>query len=107
LNRRLAARAELWIISNTNKLHFDFLRDRFPFFGFFKGFVLSHEVGAMKPDPRIFREALARAGSKASESLFVDDQLVNVEAARELGIEAFQFLSPDQCRSELRKRQLL
>ena len=107
LIRRLAAKAGLWIISNTNKLHFEYLRDRFPFFGLFKGFVLSHEVGAMKPDPRIFREALARAGSKASESLFVDDQLVNVEAARELGIEAFQFLSPDQCWSELRKRQLL
>lgn len=107
LIRRLAARAQLWIVSNTNKLHFDYLRARFPFFGLFKGFVLSHEVGAMKPDPWIFREALARAGSKASEALFVDDQIVNVEAARELGIEAFQFLSPDQFTSELQRRELL
>ena len=107
LIRRLAERAQLWVISNTNKLHFDYLRARFSFFGLFKGFVLSHEVGAMKPDPRIFREALARAGSKASEALFVDDQIINVEAARELGIDAFQFLSSDQFTSELRKRELL
>lgn len=107
LIRRLAARARLWVISNTNRLHFDYLRARFPFFGLFEGFVLSYEVGAMKPDPRIFREALARTGSKASESLFVDDQLINVEGARELGIDAFQFLSRDQFISELQKRDLL
>lgn len=107
LIRRLSARAQLWIVSNTNKLHFDYLRTKFSFFEHFKGFVLSHEVGAMKPDPRIFREALARSGSEASEALFVDDQIVNVEAARELGIEAFQFLSPDQFKSELQKRHLL
>jgi putative hydrolase of the HAD superfamily len=107
LVRTLASKADLWVVSNTNKLHFDHLTRRHPFLDCFKGFVLSHEVGVLKPDARIFRAALTRAGFEAERALFVDDQAANVAAARDLGIDSFQFLSPDQFVDEVRRRNLL
>jgi putative hydrolase of the HAD superfamily len=102
----LAKSYQLWALSNTNRLHFEFIQGRYSFVRRFRGCVLSHEVGAMKPDERIFMDALRRAGAAASEALFVDDQLPNVEAARRLGIEAFQFLGAGQFAEELRARNI-
>ncbi len=64
----LAAQAPLWIVSNTNKAHFDCIAARFGFLRHFRGWVLSYEVGAVKPDPRIFQLALQRAGVEAARS---------------------------------------
>lgn len=52
--------------------------------------VLSCEVGKVKPDPAIFVAAVERLGVRASESLFVDDQLAFCHAAEALGIRAVQ-----------------
>jgi putative hydrolase of the HAD superfamily len=104
---QLAEKAPMWIVSNTNKIHFDFITERYSFIPYFRGFILSHEVGAMKPDRRIFENALQRSGVSAREALFVDDQIRNVEAARELGMDAFQFLNLNQFRRELGLRSLL
>ena len=49
------------------------------------------EIGAVKPDERAYLAALQRLGSMAEESLFIDDQARNVEAAREVGMEAILF----------------
>ena len=103
----LAAEAPLWIVSNTNKAHFDCIAGRFGFLRFFQGWILSHEVGAAKPDRRIFELALGRAGVAAHEALFVDDSLENVEAALAIGIDAFQFVGLPEFRQELAARGLL
>ncbi len=104
----LAQHHPLWVISNTNRIHFDFIRSHYQsVLCHFTGFVLSHEVGLAKPDPAIYSLALERAGVKTGEALFVDDQAANVEAARNLGMDAFQFLTPDQFAGELRTRHLL
>jgi putative hydrolase of the HAD superfamily len=103
----LARKTHLWALSNTNKLHFDYMLRTFTFLSHFEGFILSHQVGALKPDSRIFLQALQKTQAHPSEVLFVDDQEANVNAARELGIEAFQFHAPDQFASELKTRRLL
>lgn len=56
-------------------------------------YVLSFEVGAAKPDPRIFREALARLGVPAEEALMVGDSAENDGAARQLGCD-FALVDP-------------
>lgn len=48
----------------------------------------SYELGARKPDPAFFRAALHRIDADASEVLFIDDNLPNVEGAREVGLNA-------------------
>jgi len=102
----LAHSLPLWALSNTNKLHFDFMMRRFTFLRHFQGFVLSHEVGALKPDARIFLAALERIGAPAGDILFVDDQEANVQAARDLGIDAFQFDGLEKFAAELQSRGL-
>jgi putative hydrolase of the HAD superfamily len=104
---RLSRKAPMWIVSNTNKIHFDFIVERFSFVRHFQGYILSHEVGAVKPDPKIYRKALDRAGVEAHEALFVDDQPGNVEAARALGIDGFPFVNVEQFTNELALRNLL
>jgi len=103
----LAKKCSLWVVSNTNRIHFDFISRHYPVLRLFEGFILSYEVGLAKPDPGIFRIALARAGVEAREALFVDDLSANVDAAKGLDIDAFQFLNTDQFLGELRDRKLL
>jgi HAD superfamily hydrolase (TIGR01509 family) len=103
----LARKVRLWVVSNTNDLHFDHMRRHFSFPRFCEGFVLSHEAGALKPDPRIFLHALEKAQVGPSGALFVDDQEINVRAAQALGIPAFQFLSLAQFEHELKLRGVL
>ena len=104
---RLAERARLWALSNTNSAHYRFLAEQYSFFRFFSGKVLSFEVGLQKPDARIFKRALELADVTAHRALFVDDHLPNVESARAVGIDAFQFTTPGQFVQEMRTRQLL
>ncbi len=63
--------------------------------------IISAEVGAAKPDPRIFRFTLDQLGIPAGETIFVDDFQRNVDAAAEMGIHAIRFISPQQICEEL------
>lgn len=103
----LARGYRLLAVSNTNPIHFGMIQKTYPLLRHFNGFVLSYEVGAAKPEAKIYREAIVRARCSAGECLFVDDLAGNVEAAREHGIEAVQFFSAEQLDRELRARGLL
>jgi epoxide hydrolase-like predicted phosphatase len=67
----------------------------------FDDLVISAEVGMVKPDPRVFHFALERLGVQPKEAVFIDDTLVNVEAARRQGLEAIQFLDTEQTLADL------
>ncbi len=70
----------------------------------FDVFVTSAEVGIMKPDPRIYSITLERLSLSASEAIFVDDFVQNVEAARRQGMQAIHFLDPVQLRRQLEEQ---
>jgi putative hydrolase of the HAD superfamily len=63
--------------------------------------VWSYQLGMAKPDPAIYRHTLKELGVQAGETLFVDDRPVNVEAARELGMQALVFSTVEQLRAGL------
>ncbi len=69
----------------------------------FDAMIISAEVGLMKPDPRIYRLALERLGAAPGEAVFVDDMLVNVEAAQGVGMSAIHFTHSDQALDELKR----
>jgi glucose-1-phosphatase len=100
----LAQRYRLLLLSNTNVIHFEMIRKAYPLLRHFHELVLSYEVKAMKPDPRIYQEAVRRAGCGAAECFYTDDIAAYVEGARKLGIDAVQFQSAGQLRSELAAR---
>jgi len=103
----LHGRHRLLVLSNTNPIHFSMLKARYPVFSHFDDFVLSYEVGALKPDAKIYRKAIERAECLPEECFFTDDIAINVEAARKNGMDAIQFFSADQLEEELKARGVL
>jgi glucose-1-phosphatase len=100
----LATRYCLVLVSNTNAIHFEMVRGSYSLLRHFHALVLSHEVGAAKPSPRIYLEAIAQAGCNPGECVFIDDLAVCVEGARREGMEAVQFESLSQLERDLRAR---
>jgi putative hydrolase of the HAD superfamily len=67
----------------------------------FDPLVLSPEVGLVKPDPAIYREALVRAAVLPAQTAFVDDFPENVDAASALGMRGVLFRTSSQAREDV------
>ncbi len=75
------------ILSNTNRLHSGFWPSEYPEVQESADKVyLSQEMGMRKPEARIFRQVLQQEGFTPQQTVFFDDNIGNVEAARALGI---------------------
>ena len=97
----------LYALTNWSSETFPSQRVRFPFLDWFDGIVVSGDEGVIKPDLRIFRILLDRYGVAADESVFIDDNPKNAQAASALGIHGIHFQSPAQLRGELAALRLL
>ncbi len=100
LLRQLLSRYRLFLLSNTSSIHMLRVREIFGAAGggvleeLFERIFLSYEIGIMKPDPEIYTHVLNTAGLNAAETLFLDDNLLNTEAARTLGIHTIHVQKP-------------
>ncbi len=72
----------------------------------FETLVISAEEGIRKPQPEIFTRALQRLNVAAGETVFVDDALENIVAARQLGLVAIQFKPGLNLPEELRRIEM-
>jgi glucose-1-phosphatase len=105
--QHLASRFPLFLLSNTNSLHFDFILERFgAILQPFRAFVLSYQVGSRKPEPAIYQSLIHQAERPPGEILFLDDKVDFVEGARRQGLTAWQFRSPRELRQELGRHRL-
>ena len=93
---RLSKKYRLALLSNTDPIHMSNEEARFAFFRFFPVRIYSFKVGANKPSPIIYREALKALKVRAEEAIFIDDIAAYVEAARKLGMGGVVFQSPEQ-----------
>lgn len=100
----LAARYRMVLLSNTNSIHFGMIRANYPLLRHFHSFVLSYEVGAMKPESAIYQRAIEAAGCLPGECFFTDDIAEYVTGARLAGIDAVQFENAAQVERELKAR---
>ena len=94
----------LLLLSNTNAIHFEMIWNAYPLLRHFDAHVLSYRVGAMKPSPVIYQEAIRQAQCLPQECFFTDDVASYIDAAREQGIDAVQFQNSAQIEQELRHR---
>ncbi len=97
----------LYALSNWGAETFDIARNGFTFLEWFNGIVISGRVGFAKPDVRIFQFLLQQHGLRASEVLFIDDHVPNVEAAQTLGFDVIHFTAAAKLREGLVERGLL
>jgi FMN phosphatase YigB (HAD superfamily) len=83
----------IYLGSNTNLLHATHYRRQFAeTLDLLDGFILSYEVGHLKPAREFFDACVKAAGVPASSCLFIDDVEENVEGARRAGLRALQYV---------------
>jgi HAD superfamily hydrolase (TIGR01509 family) len=102
LFKKLSRNYRLALLSNTDPVHVAHINATYDFLRFFPVRIYSCAVGASKPDPLIYREALRAAKVRAEEAVYIDDIPAYVEAAQRLGMAGIPFQSPQQLDSDLR-----
>ena len=98
---RLAQHVRLFILSNTNPLHFEYLHSTCPVIKKMEAVILSYQTGSAKPASAIYEHALQLAGLPPERVWYVDDVAEFVDAAAKLGIHAIQFQSASQLSADL------
>lgn len=101
--QKLSQKYRLSVLSNTDPLHVAHMETTFEFLSHFPVRIYSCRVGASKPSPLIYKEALRACKACSEEAVYIDDVEAYVEAARRLGMSGIVFKSPDQLQSDLCK----
>lgn len=94
--QELKKKYRLFLLSNTNEIHWDMAENRFfrqieglGVEDYFENIYLSNRLGMIKPSREIFELVLKENGLEADETLFIDDSPKNCAAAESVGIHAF------------------
>lgn len=103
----LRLRHRLFLLSDTNVLHYEFILARFPILKKLDEHILSFKVGVRKPHPLMYETALVRAGARPEESIFIDDKEKNVKGAQALGITAMQHRNVEETKENLKRLGVL
>mgnify|MGYP003187238590 CR=1 FL=1 len=102
----LRKKYRLYLLSNTNDLHWNVCIPKFEYRGlrvgdFFTHVFLSYQMHQAKPDIVIFQTVLKEAKLLPEETLFIDDSLENCRAAASLGINVFHYVPGDDLEMQL------
>ncbi|NVK26518.1 MAG: HAD-IA family hydrolase [Flavobacteriia bacterium] len=92
--KKLSKKHKLYLVSNTNELHINAIKEQMGIFGWnqfsklFEKMYFSHEVGNRKPNKAFFESILKDSGLKAEDCSFIDDTKEHVDSAAKLGMDA-------------------
>ncbi|SSY84196.1 HAD family hydrolase [Aggregatibacter actinomycetemcomitans] len=91
----------LLALTNWSNETFHFAEERFPFLTEFEGILVSGYERLAKPDPRIFNLLIERYHLNPQHTVFIDDNLRNVEGARNVGLHTLQFTHAQKLKQDL------
>lgn len=91
------------MLSDVTQYQAEIIR-KMGYYDLFSPVLLSYEIGIKKPNPKAFKILLEKIQKSASSVIFIDDRIENGEAAKNLGIDSIQFISPKQLKKELIER---
>lgn len=94
---------KLYFLSNMPVPYARTLEELHDFIEWFDGGVFSGDAGHIKPEPGIYQLMQERYGLEPTQTIFVDDLMANVQAARKQGWHAIHFQSPEQLALELQR----
>jgi len=86
----------LVLMSNVNALQFERIKNNFPIISQMDVLILSYEVGAMKPDPKIYQAAIKAAKASPERIIYTDDRPELIEGGIKAGIKS-SFVFKDLC----------
>jgi len=97
----------LYILSNWSAETYPKAEAIYEFLKWFDGKIISGEVGKIKPDPEIFHILIDTYNLNPENSVFIDDKLINIEAANLIGFQGIHFKNAESLRNDLRKVKLI
>ena len=103
----LKKKYRLYLLSNTDSLHQKYGWEKYSFINYFDELILSHKVGALKPEEKIYRAVEMASGLSSKEHFFIDDILEYVNAAKDIGWEAVQFINNKKLFADLKKFNII
>ncbi|MDH4202877.1 MAG: HAD family phosphatase [Phycisphaerae bacterium] len=98
---RVSKKATIGLLSDTDPLHWNYIRTTWPWINRIKKPTLSFEVGVMKPDAAIYLAASENVRTPPPQCLFIDDLQANVDGARAAGMRAIRFENRDSLARDL------
>lgn len=108
LLERVREKYRVAFLSNSNEVHAELIPRTFgTLFRKDDRFIFSHRFKVAKPDPEIFHRALEVIGTLPQHTVYVDDLIENVIAARQLGMHAYQYVDTPRLVRELQAEGLL
>jgi FMN phosphatase YigB (HAD superfamily) len=93
---------KLFMLSNVDSSHINFINNNFPYVRHIKRRVLSYKVNAVKPEKKIYRHLIDTMNLNPAESLFIDDLKPNIIAAVSLGFNTIHYSSHNKFLKEFR-----
>jgi glucose-1-phosphatase len=91
-----------YIFSNTNDLAIGHIRQNFPFFQNFDGYILSYEIKGMKPDAPIYQALEKMTGRRGDEIIYIDDRAENIAGGAERGWRTILHEAPEKTRAAMK-----
>ena len=94
---------ECYVLSNWSAETFVGMLDDYSFLNNFDGLLISGEDKLMKPDFAIYELAIKRFNLVPKETVFIDDKLENINAAKKLDLNIIHLINPNSIESEINK----
>jgi len=102
-----SGRYKIYALTNWSAETFPWALEKFDFLNWFDGIVVSGHEKTRKPFPEFFQILFDRHQVNPATSLFIDDNLRNIEGGRALGLPGIHFMSPTQLKEELQRLKVL
>ncbi len=104
---KLKENYKLVLLSNTNNIHKKYGWEKYQFLKNFDKLILSHEIGTVKPEKKIYKAVELYTREPGEKHIFIDDIKEYVEAAKQLGWDGIQFTDYENLLQEFKKRKIL
>ena len=101
LMQNLRKAHKLYLLSNTNESHWQYLDQTFQVSRHFEELILSYKFGHIKPQKEIYQEVLRRSNLAAHQCLFIDDLEPNIAAGSAVGMNVVHFKDISDLQSRL------
>ncbi|MBI2650853.1 HAD hydrolase-like protein [Candidatus Woesearchaeota archaeon] len=99
---RLKKNYKLVLLSNTDEMHFNYIKSKYKVLNIFNEFVLSYKVGCAKPNPLIYLEALKKCRAFPWDIIYIDDISKFVATAKLFGIKSLQYKNFGKLKQDLK-----
>lgn len=101
LTLELKDKYKIFLISNINELHFNYIKQSFKVLDGFEKLFLSYEVRSRKPDPEIYKIAIEHSCALPQQIVYIDDREDLVKTGQGMGLNCFLFKGARELRKEL------